>query len=306
MMFRLNLKSSFLVFGLQATAFAFSGYSLCIHRRTTVLGDRRAFYQVKQQRHSSNANNDNSIESKNTLMAFSQSDRNPQGTTRSSISLSLFQPFAAIVLLVSLLFTPTDCALALEIPFIRTSTSTLSSAFTTYGHIFGLLLAAASLTAERLLVKADMSLKEEAQLTTAHAVYGVSNILIVVSGYYLILNGKGWDFYSHEPLFWFKLTLYSIMLSSSFFPTIKIFQRYLDRGTIPPPMSSKLANRILKVVDSELSALASIPLLGTLISRGVAYVEDFPWPAAGALPLAVVFLGLGFTYVKEALLWIEE
>jgi uncharacterized membrane protein len=305
MMFRLDLKSALLALGLQATAFAFSGYSLCIHRRTTALGDRRAFYQVTQRR-SCTKNNYNNIGSENTLMAFSQSDRNPQGFTEFPISLSLFQPFASIVLLVSLLCTPTECALAVDIPFIRTSTSTLLSALTTYGHIFGLLLAAASLMAERLLVKADMSLKEEAQLTTAHAVYGVSNILIVVSGYYLILNGKGWDFYSHEPLFWFKLTLYSIMLSSSFFPTIKILQRYFDRGTIPPPMSSKLANRIVKVVDSELSALASIPLLGTLMSRGVAYVDDFPWPAAGALPLLVVFLGLGFTYVKEALLWIEE
>jgi hypothetical protein len=96
------------------------------------------------------------------------------------------------------------------------------------------------------------------------------------------------------------------MVSSSFFPTIKILQRYLDRGTIPPPMSNKLANRIIKVVDSELSALASIPLIATFMSRGIAYVDYFPWQAAGAVPLLAVFVGLGFTYIKEALLWSED
>lgn len=306
-MFKLNLKIAVLILGLQASVLAFSGSSLCIQRRTTVLRVGRAFNPAKQQlSFTTNINNINENEDENVLVAFSQSERNPRGITGSSISHSLLPSFAAVFVLVSLLFTPTECALAVELPFIRTSSSTVISALTAYGHIFGLLLAAASLTAERLLVKADMSLDEEAQLTTAHVVYGVSNILIVVSGYYLIMNGKGWDFYSHELLFWFKVTLYSIMLSSSFFPTIKILQRYLDRGTIPPPMSNKLANRIRKVVDSELSALASIPLLGTLMSRGVAYVDDFPWPAAGALPFLVVFVSLGFTYIKEALLWIED
>ncbi len=307
MMFRLNLKIAVLVVGLQATASAFSGSYLCLHKRTTMLPVGRAFFPAKQQLSlTTNTNNSNENEDENVLVAFSQRERNLRGITESSTSHNLLPSFAAIFVLVSLLFTTTECALAVELPFLRTSSSTLISALTAYGHIFGLLLAAASLTAERLLVKADMSLDEEAQLTTAHVVYGVSNILIVVTGYYLIMNGKGWDFYSHEPLFWFKLTLYSIMLSSSFFPTFKILQRYLDRGTIPPPMSNKLANRILKVVDSELSALASIPLLGTLMSRGVAYVDDFPWPAAGALPLLVVFVGLGFSYIKEALLWIED
>jgi putative membrane protein len=318
-----QLKFAALVLVLQAAASAFSSSSFCVNRRAAL---RQKSYSFKEKKLSNYYLMTNEaadlfpgpdlITSRDNISSptvlFSKSDR-PQEiidsstktkcSTVDSLNVALF---AAIGLAIFLMLAPAEYALAVEFPFSSTTASSLLSALTIYGHILGLLLAATSLTAERLLVKADMSLEEEAQLTAAHVVFGVANILITVSGYYLILNGKGWEFYSHEPLFWFKLTLYAIMVSSSFFPTIKILQRYLDRGTIPPPMSNKLANRIIKVVDSELSALASIPLIATFMSRGIAYVDYFPWQAAGAVPLLAVFVGLGFTYIKEALVWSED
>jgi len=43
-----------------------------------------------------------------------------------------------------------------------------------------------------------------------------------------------------------------------------------------------------------------VPLTATFMARGVGYAEDFPWQAEAALA-ALVFGGLSFKYVKEAL-----
>ena len=138
---------------------------------------------------------------------------------------------------------------------------------------------------------------------------------MLVSGYFrLTAYGKGLDFYLHEPIFWVKMTLFAIMGSSSFFPTIKLVQRAIDLQNVKDgkkdassikPISEKLANRITKVVNGELLALGSIPLAATLMSRGVIYSDDFPWQV-GAVPVALSVVGLGFKYVKEALEWTED
>ena len=120
------------------------------------------------------------------------------------------------------------------------------------------------------------------------------------------------QFYQHEPVFFVKLLLFVIMGSSSLFPTIKLIQRSIatvnaenGKGEPPAPMSEKLALRIRKVVNGELLALLSIPLTASLMTRGIGYVEDFPWQA-GAAPVAAAVVGLGFKYTKEALTWKED
>ena len=81
---------------------------------------------------------------------------------------------------------------------------------------------------------------------------------MTITGYFRVTQyGKGWDFYAHEPIFWFKLLLYAILGASSLFPTIKIIQRALHaknfkdgkRPDAPLPMSDKLANRMTKIVN---------------------------------------------------------
>jgi len=177
-------------------------------------------------------------------------------------------------------------------------------------------LVAASLTTERLLIKPGMSQDDEIKVIIADTVYGVAGLLVLVSGYYrLTAYGKGLDFYIHEPIFWVKMTLFAIMGSSSFFPTIKLVQRAIDLQNVKDgkkqasdikPISAKLAGRITKVLNGELLALGSIPLTATLMSRGVgAGSGDFPWQI-GAVPTGLAVVGLGFKYVKEALEWTED
>ena len=184
----------------------------------------------------------------------------------------------------------------------------VASAVVAYLHYAALLVCTAVLMTERLTVKPEMTFDEEERLWKADALYGISGLVLGVSGYYRAVEyGKGWEFYSHEPLFWFKLALVGIWGASSFFPTITILKRVVEQREtgVYPPMSEKLANRMTTVINAELLALAAIPLSATLMSRGVFYTGDFPWQLGAAL-VVVSFGGFGFKYVKEALTWTDD
>jgi uncharacterized membrane protein len=183
----------------------------------------------------------------------------------------------------------------------------VASAFAAYGHYLGLVLVVGALTTEKWTVKAGMSEAEEQRLVVADSIYGIAGVLVLYTGYLRATEyGKGWEFYSHEPIFWVKMWLFTVMGSSSLFPTIKIIGRAAAKakGEVEP-MSEKLATRITKIVNGELLAVCSIPLAAALMSRGVAYAPDMPWQA-GAAPIALTSLGLGVKYVKEALTWEED
>lgn len=93
----------------------------------------------------------------------------------------------------------------------------------------------------------------------------------------------------------------------SLFPTITFIKRgeKLFKDQPIEPMSEKLAKRTQSVINAEISALLSIPLLATLMARGVWYSNDFPWQA-GAAVCAVALLGSGTLYAKQALQWKED
>jgi hypothetical protein len=63
---------------------------------------------------------------------------------------------------------------------------------------------------------------------------------------------------------------------------------------------------MIQVINAELLAIASIPLMATLMSRGVLYGGgDFPWQVGTGL-VVLTFGGAGYKYAKEALTWSEE
>jgi uncharacterized membrane protein len=204
--------------------------------------------------------------------------------------------------------TPAMLAIFAALPAQAADGSVVASAFVAYAHYASLLTCAGVLVAERLTVSSDMTFEQEELLWKADALYGIAGLVLSVSGYYRVVEyGKGWEFYSHEPIFWIKMALVGIWGASSFFPTLIILKRVLEQretGTYPT-MSEKLANRMIQVMNAELLAIAAVPLTATLMSRGVLYSGDFPWQAGAAL-FALCFGGFGFKYAKEALTWTED
>lgn len=188
------------------------------------------------------------------------------------------------------------------------SSDVIPSALAAYSHYLSILVIVASIMTERLTVKAAMSIEEEKLLGVADIMTGVAGVALLVSGYYrATAYGKGWDFYSHEPIFWLKMTFLGIFGALSLFPTITIIQRTVkiqQEGTIEP-MSEALAKRMTQVLNAELSALAFIPLTACLMARGVGYVNDFPTQIVGPALFAVVTGGAVFKYAKDAITWKE-
>ncbi len=183
----------------------------------------------------------------------------------------------------------------------------VQSALIAYAHYASLLVCTAALVVERCTVEANLTPEQEDNLAKVDTVYGLAALGVIVSGVYRVTEyGKGWDFYSHEPLFWLKLALAGVWGASSYFPTIQIIKRAMERRSGGPqaPISPVLAARLKQVMNAELTALLSIPLAATFMSRGVLYSSEIPWQA-GAVLATVFSLGLTYKYVKEALTWKE-
>ena len=186
----------------------------------------------------------------------------------------------------------------------------LPSALVAYTHYASLLVIMGALTTERLSISNDMTPDDEQRAVVADAIYGVAGLALVVSGYYRATEfGKGWDFYSHEPLFWLKLTFVGVAGALSFFPTIVLTKRGIawnqNDKVWPPQMSKALVKRMHSLINAELIAYLSIPLVATTMARGVGYMENFPWQAGAAI-VALATGGAGYKYIKEGLSWKEE
>ena len=116
----------------------------------------------------------------------------------------------------SLALSPNDVTAA---TVLLADSSAIPSALAAYGHYTGLVLSTLCLATERLTIKPGMSPEDEDLVAAADAIYGLAGLLVVYTGYLRVTAyGKGWEFYQHEPIFWVKLTLVSIMGAASFFP----------------------------------------------------------------------------------------
>lgn len=187
-------------------------------------------------------------------------------------------------------------------------TDVIPNALVAYSHYLFILIVMGILVYERITVEAGMSKETEKSLVIADAAYGAAALVLFITGYFRAVDyGKGWDFYSHEPIFWLKFASASLLAGLSAFPTITLIKRGIPifRGEDVEPMSEKLAKRMKQVINAEISAILFIPLLATLMARGVSYSNDFPWPA-GAAFATIVFLGSGFFYAKQALSWNDD
>jgi uncharacterized membrane protein len=212
---------------------------------------------------------------------------------------------AAAAAAVALMIVLPEAAFALGAP---PNTAPLPNALVAYGHYLFLLVVTGLLTYERFTIAPGMSKETEKSLVIADASYGISAALVFLTGYYRAVEyGKGFDFYAHEPLFWLKLSFAGVLAGVSLFPTITFVRRgsKIFKDEEIEPMSEKLAKRMQSILNAELSAIASIPLLATLMARGVGYTDGFPWQAGAALT-GLAILGSGFVYAKQALTWTED
>ena len=145
------------------------------------------------------------------------------------------------------------------------------SAGVAYVHYLSFMLCFAALVVERRLIRADPDRRTATAMVITDVIYGMAALALLVSGILRVLYfGQGSEFYTTNPLFWWKVGLYLSVGGLSLYPTITyvLWAIPLRKGELPK-VSEALASRLAWIINIELVGFALIPLMATLMARGV-------------------------------------
>lgn len=137
-----------------------------------------------------------------------------------------------------------------------------------YLHFISLFGWVSALVAEHLLLKKEMTALEIKRLRDIDGIYGLSAILVIGAGLTLWFGvGKPADFYTYNYIFHTKVTLAVLVGLLSIYPTVFYFRQAKKDPSelIQVPTSVKMMVRV------ELALTFLIPLLATLMAKGVGY-----------------------------------
>ena len=145
------------------------------------------------------------------------------------------------------------------------------SAFVAYIHYLGIILCFGSLLYERLTLKENLNRNETISMIIADVVYGLAGVAILVTGILRVRYfGQGGDFYTSNPIFWIKVSLYVLVGLLSLYPTTTyiLWAIPLSKNKLPK-ISENLVKRFRLIITTELIGFATIPFFATLMARGI-------------------------------------
>lgn len=136
-----------------------------------------------------------------------------------------------------------------------------------YAHFIGILLVACTLFTEHMLLKKELAPEALRKIARLDALYGVSAIIVFLAGISLWVGvGKPASFYSGNHIFMTKLLLFFIVAGLSVIPTLFFIKNRKAETTVQVP------KKIIMFVRAELAILFILPLLATLMARGIGQV----------------------------------
>ena len=140
------------------------------------------------------------------------------------------------------------------------------SAGVAYVHYLSFMLCFAALVVERRLIRPDPDRRTATAMVITDIIYGIAALALLISGIFRVLYfGQGSEFYTQNPLFWWKVGLYLSVGGLSLYPTVT----YILWAIPLPKVSEALATRLGWIINVELVGFALVPLLATLMARGV-------------------------------------
>lgn len=137
-----------------------------------------------------------------------------------------------------------------------------------YLHFLSIFCLFAALVMEHLLIGKTMTRGEIKKLSVIDNIYGATAIVVLISGLLLwFVVGKPADYYTQNAVFHTKLLLFVIIAALSVYPTLF----YIKNRKGDPNENVNLPKPVVMVVRMELLLLAAMPLLATMMSRGIGY-----------------------------------
>ncbi|MFO7630534.1 MAG: DUF2214 family protein [Prochlorococcaceae cyanobacterium] len=140
-----------------------------------------------------------------------------------------------------------------------------------YVHYLSFMVCFGALVLERRLIRPDPGKADATLMVITDVVYGIAALAVLGSGILRVLYfGQGSEFYTENPVFWWKVGVYLAVGGLSLYPTITyiLWAIPLRKGELPK-VSESLAQRLRWILNIELVGFAAIPLLATLMARGV-------------------------------------
>ena len=155
--------------------------------------------------------------------------------------------------------------------FNHVSTSVLVA----YVHYLGIILCFGALIYERIILKINLSKNETISIIIADVIYGIAGLAILITGILRVKYfGQGGEFYTSNPIFWVKVSLYILIGLISLYPTTTyIFWAIPLSKNKLPIISENLVKRFKLIITTEVVGFAVIPFFATLMSRGIGLVQ---------------------------------
>ena len=149
------------------------------------------------------------------------------------------------------------------------------SAFVAYVHYLGIILCFGALIFERIILKINLSKNETISIIIADVIYGIAGLAILITGILRVkYYGQGGEFYTNNPIFWLKVSLYIVIGLLSLYPTITyiLWAIPLSKNKLPV-ITENLVKRFQLIIMTELVGFTVIPFFATLMSRGIGLVQ---------------------------------
>ena len=150
------------------------------------------------------------------------------------------------------------------------------SALIAYVHYLGIILCFGALLFERIILKINLNKNKILSLIIADLIYGIAGLAILITGILRVkYYGQGSEFYTNNPVFWLKVSLYIIVGLISLYPTTTYILWAIPlRKNKLPVISENLVKRFKLIITTELIGFAVIPFFATLMSRGIGLVQN--------------------------------
>jgi putative membrane protein len=138
-----------------------------------------------------------------------------------------------------------------------------------YLHFISVFAIVGALVSEHLLLKSTLSRKEILRLSKIDGVYGLAVLSLLGVGMTLWLGGIGkpTEFYSSNPVFHIKLTLFVVIGLLSIYPTVF----FIKQAKGDPIEMVAIPKSIFWMVRFELLILLIIPILAGLMAKGIGF-----------------------------------
>ena len=141
-----------------------------------------------------------------------------------------------------------------------------------YLHYIGIMSLMGALITEHVVLKPGIKKTEIKSLAMVDLIYGISAAIVLITGLlrWFVVNPKGAEFFTKNPLFHTKLTLFVVIVILSVFPTMK-FLKWKKKSKLDDNFQpdNKAVKKQLMFIRIELLLMAIIPLLAVMIAAGV-------------------------------------